>query len=179
MISAALSVMLLLSAGPAAAKEPVMPKITERTADLAAYAAPQGWTAADRVEQGDAQTALTRELHTINIRLAGGAGSRYRKAGDFLAGLEARSTGGKRPEKMESVLVAGQRVTIYRRKVPVSLPPPGEGGPAQLTAEEFCVVQAGKRFFVLTYSYGDVVPDPGYDGHKAWRDFLKTFRLKK
>jgi len=40
-------------------------------------------------------------------------------------------------------------------------------------------VPAGKQFFVLSYSYGDSIPDPNYDGQKAWRKFLETFRVLK
>jgi len=171
--------LLLLSACAAAAKEPSMAKTGELISDLSQYTIPQGWTSENGLTQGDPRTVLSRDLHAITIRLAGGQGSRYKTSGDFLVGFEARSSGGKPAEKLESAAAGGARVIIYRRKVPVRLPPPDASGPAEFTTEEFCVVPAGKRFFVLKYSYGDSVPDPQYNGKKAWRDFLKTFKLKK
>ena len=94
-------------------------------------------------------------------------------------GFEARSMGGKLAEKADTAIIAGRKVLIYRRKIPLVLPPPGEGGPYTMATEEFCVVPAGKKFFILTYSYGDNMPDPSYDGNKAWRKFLKEFRVFK
>jgi len=174
-----LALLLLLAApSPAPAKEQAG-KVKEKISELAAFTIPAGWLEAERLEQGDPQLRLSNGLHIINIRLAGGAGSRYRSAGDFLVGFEARSTGGKPAEKMETAAVSGTRVLIYRRRIPVSMPPPDESGPSTMTTEEFCAVPAGKRFFILTYSYGDTIPDPSYDGDKAWRQFLKEFRALK
>ena len=175
-----LALLLLLAAPcPAPAKEKAMEKPREKISDFASFTVPEGWTQKERVEQGDPQLRLSNGLHIINIRLAGGPSSRYKAPGDFLVGFEARSTGGKQAEKAEAVIVSGSRVLIYRRQIPVSLPPPDESGPAAMTAEEFCAVPAGKRFFILTYSYGDAIPDPLYDGDKAWRKFLKEFRALK
>jgi hypothetical protein len=173
--------LLLLLAAPltAPAKDAAAGKPKEKISDFAAFKIPAGWTASERVEQGDPQLSLANGLHIINIRLAGGAASRYRSPGEFLIGFEARSTGGKTAEKAEAVVVSGARVLLYRRKIPVSMPPPDESGPSTMTTEEFCAVPAGKRFFILTYSYGDTIPDPSYDGDKVWREFLKEFRALK
>lgn len=170
---------LLLLAAPACAPAKEEPMKTKAALSAAVkYEVPKGWTEEFAANQGDPQTLLSRDLHQIKIRLSGGEGSRYKTAGDFLAGFEARSEG--RPaEKMGQAAVSGRRVMIYRRAVPVSLPDPGTGGPSTYTQEEFCVVPAGKNFFVLSYSYGDSIPDPGYDGQEAWRKFLKTFRVLK
>jgi len=170
---------LLLAASLSPAKEPAMVKAREQVSDLAAFTAPRGWTAGTGVAQGDPLTTLSRELHTIKMRLSGGKDSRYKSTGDFIVGFEARSSGGKPAEKLGEALIAGARVVVYRRKIPVNLPPPDASGPAAMTWEEFCTVPAGKRFFILSYSYADTVPDPDYDGSKAWRQFLKDFKLKK
>ncbi|OGR76069.1 MAG: hypothetical protein A2X32_10845 [Elusimicrobia bacterium GWC2_64_44] len=171
--------LLLLTAAAPAGKEKAAVKTTEKLADFASYAAPEGWTAVEKVGQGDPQARLEKGLHVITVRLAGGAGSRYKSPAGFQGGFEARSLGGKPAEKARTAIVSGARVMVYRRNVPVALPPPDESGPASMTTEEFCVLPAGKRFFILSYSYGDTTPDPAYDGEKAWGEFLKTFRAKK
>ncbi|PKM97046.1 MAG: hypothetical protein CVU79_10360 [Elusimicrobia bacterium HGW-Elusimicrobia-3] len=171
--------LLSLAAGPAPAKDKPMEKTAEKISDFASFKAPEGWTQRDFVEQGDPQIRLERGLHAITVRLAGGTASRYKNASAFLAGFEARSMGGKPAEKLANAVVSGSRALVYRRKVPLDLPPPDESGPAEMGTEQFCLVPAGKRFFVLSYSYGDSVPDPSYDGEKAWRAFLKGFKAKK
>ena len=87
--------------------------------------------------------------------------SRYKTAGDFFVGFEACSRGGRPSEKIGGTVVSGMRVMLYRREVAVSLPPPDTGGPSTFAPEEFCVVPAGKRFFVLSYSYGDSIQFAG------------------
>lgn len=175
-----LIILVAMAAGVAAAADgKVMEKSREQVADFAVYQVPAGWTASAGASQGDPSLTLTRDMHTITVRLAGGPGSRYKRAADFLVGFGARSPGGKLPEKIASLPIAGVRTIIYRRQIAVSLPDPDKSGPSALTAEEFCVVQAGKRFFIFSYSYGDTVPDPGYDGNAAWRKFLRSFRIKK
>lgn len=169
---------LCLSVTPAAANERAMEKAREQVSDFAQYSVPEGWTSSVKTEQGDAQVVLTRNLHKITIRLAGGEKSRYKAAADFLVGFEARSPGGKLADRLGDVLVAGQKTFLYSRQKIVSLPPPGEGGPTHLTPEEFCVVMVGERFFILSYSYGDSIPDPNYNGRDVWREFLKSFELK-
>lgn len=51
--------------------------------------------------------------------------------------------------------------------------------PATFTDEEFCVVPAGKMFFVLSYSHGDLIPDITYNGLEAWLEFLEKFQIKE
>lgn len=177
-LSACLALLLLLSAGSARAEEQEA-KIKAVLLSAAVYTAPAGWTEEFELNQGDPQSLVSKDLHAIKIRLSGGPRSRYKSAGDYLAGLEARSKGGRPPEKTGTALISGLRVVVYRREVAVSLPLPGAGGPAAFAREEFCAFQAGKKFFILSYSYGDAVPDPSYDGLAAWRKFLKDFRLRK
>lgn len=174
-----LCLLFALTAAPAQAGESPMQKPQEKISAASRYAVPAGWKSSFKTEQGDPQAVLERDMHVITVRLAGGEGSRYRTAADFLVGFEARSPGGKLPEKLGAMVVAGQKVMLYRRKIPVSLPPPDAAGPSTMTEEEICVLKAGSRFFILTYSYGDTVPDPTYDGLKAWRGFLAGFKLKK
>ena len=175
----ALCLVLALTAAPAQAKERPMSKPQEKISAASQYTVPAGWTASFKTEQGDPQAVLEKDMHVITVRLAGGEGSRYRASADFLVGFEARSPGGKLAEKLGGMAVAGQNVMLYRRKVPVALPPPDASGPSTMTSEEFCVLKAGKLFFILSYSYGDTIPDPTYDGLKAWRGFLRGFKLKK
>jgi hypothetical protein len=170
--------LLCLFIAPAAANGRAMGKGSEQVSDFAQYSVPEGWTSSAKTEQGDPQVVLTRNLHKITIRLAGGEGSRYKTAADFLFGFEARSPGGKLAERLGDAVVADQKTFLYRRQKIVSLPPPGEGGPTHLTPEEFCVVVVGERFFILSYSYGDSIPDPSYNGREVWREFLKSFELK-
>ena len=146
-------------------------------ASAAHYQAPRGWEESFSVNQGDPQALLARGLHRIRVRLLGGAGSRYKSSGSFLAGFETRSKDGARPEKLGSAVVSGARVLLFRRLVPLKLPAPETTAPVSYVEEEFCVVPQGSRFFILTYSYSGAVPDPDYDGHKAWQEFLDTFRV--
>ena len=171
------ALLLAATAARTAEKTTMTPKETVGAA--AAYAVPQDWKETFSLNQGDPQAALTYGLHRIKVRLAGGEKSRYKKAPDYLVGLEARSAKGKAPEKDGSIRVAGQKVMLHKRKVPVTMPLPDTGGPSTYADEEFCVVPAGKSFFVLSYMYEDGLPDSSYNGQKAWRDFLKSFRLKK
>lgn len=174
---ALIPVLLLAAAtGPVTEEKEMTPK--DQIASAAAYALPGGWKQSFSLNQGDPQAELARGLHKITVRLAGGEGSRYKKAPDFTVGLEARSTGGKAPEKLGAVLVSGRKTMLYKREVSVKTPLPGVGGQVDYSDEEFLVLPAGSRFFVLSYSYEDSIPDPSYDGEKAWRDFLKTFRVK-
>ena len=171
---------LLLPAAPASAPAKEQPmKIKAGLSAAVKYEVPQGWAEEFSLNQGDPQALISRGLHRIKVRLSGGGKSRYKTAGDFLLGFEALSKGGKRAEKTGTAAVSGRRVMMYRREVPVSLPPPDTGGPSVFAREEFCVVPAGKMFFILSYSYGDSIPDPAYDGLKAWRKFLKNFRVLK
>lgn len=142
------------------------------------YEVSQGWSEKFSINQGDPQSVISYDLHEITVRLSGGKESRYKTASDFLTGFEARSMGAH-PEKLETVLVSGMQSLLYRRAVPVSLPPPGTGGPVQSGGEEFCLVPAGETFIVLSYSYGDSIPDISYDGYKIWRKFLSDFHVLK
>ena len=176
---ACLTVLILLAAPASAAAKEQPVKIKASLSEAARYKVPEGWAEEFSPNQGDPQALLSRGLHKIKIRLSGGAGSRYKTAGDYLVGFESRSKNGKPAEKTGAAGVPGARVMLYRREVPVSLPLPDTGGPAVFGQEEFCVVPAGKMFFVLSYSYGDSIPDPAYDGLEAWRKFLENFRVLK
>lgn len=173
-----LPVALLLAAAPAAKEKPAV-KTTEKIADFAEFKAPAGWAAEEKTEQGDPQVRLEKGAHTMVVRLSGGPGSRYKSQQEFMGGFEARSTGGKPAAKTGTAVIAGSRVLLYKRAVPLALPPPDESGPASMGEEAFCLVPAGKRFFVISYAYGDPTPDPLYDGEKIWQEFLKNFRVKK
>ncbi|MDA8131265.1 MAG: hypothetical protein M0011_07145 [Elusimicrobia bacterium] len=171
-------VLLLMGAAPATAPKAktIMPK--DQITSAASYVLPEGWKETFSRNQGDPQAVLKYGLHRITVRLSGGEKSRYKKAADFLVGLEVRSADGKAPGKLGHVAVAGQKVMLYKRKAAVSLPLPDMGGPASYADEEFCVVPARSGYFVLSYSYEDDLPDSTYDGAKVWHGFLKSFRLK-
>jgi len=170
--------LLLLAAPASPAKEQSM-KTKDGLSAYIKYEIPKGWEEELSLNQGDPQAVLSLDLHKIKIRLSGGEKSRSKSAGDFLVGLEARSKGGKLPEKKEFTVVSGMRVMLYRREIAVSLPPPGTGGPSAFAREEFCVVPAGKRFFILSYSHDAPIPDTTYNGLETWRKFLKSFRVLK
>lgn len=171
--------LLLLAAAAPGGKERAAVKTTEKISDFAAFAAPEGWAAEEKVEQGDPQLRFEKGAHVMTVRLSGGKGSRYKSQQAFMGGFEARSLGGKPAVKTGTAVVGGSRVLLHKRKVPLALPPPDASGPAELGEEAFCLVPAGGRFFVLSYAYGDATPDPLYDGEKAWAEFLKSFRVKK
>jgi len=179
MRTVALALLLLLPVFAASAKAPPAKPPAGRVADYAAFTVPAGWTASDAPTQGDPQVRLERDLHVIKVRLSGGPASRSKSPAEFLAGFEVRSADGRPPEAAGTVEVSGTGRVEYRRDAAVTLPPPDQGGPATTAPERFCLLPAGDRFLVLSYGYGDSIPDPTYDGEAAWRAFLSTFRLKR
>lgn len=157
----------------ALAEEPHV-KIKTSLSAVVLYEVPQGWAEEFSINQGDPQSVISYELHEITVRLSGGKASRYKTAGDFLTGFEARSMG-RTPEKIETVVVSGMHSLLYLRSVPVSLPPPDTTGTAEFGVKEFCLVPAGETFIILSYFYGDSIPDISYNGHRVWRKFLSDF----
>ena len=171
-------IFIMLGISAAFSEDAPKARPSEKISDYAAFKAPAGWMAVEKINQKDPQLSLEREPDVIKIRLAGGVSSRYKSPEEFLKGFEARSSDGTFAMKSLTTTVSGTTCEVYARKVAVMMPVPGEGGPVQTTTEEFCLVPAGDRFFILSYSYKDFPPDPMGDGTEVWREFLKTFKAK-
>lgn len=176
MRSALLAVLLI--AAPAGAKEKKVKPIASDIDALARFQLPKGWEVEKRAG-ADPSLRATQGRHVLRIRLYGGPGSRYDGPEKFLSGFEAMTMG--RPvEKTGEAKVGGLSTPLYRHGYPIALGDPHmvESGPPKLALERFCLVAAGKRFFVLSYAYESAIPDPGGDGEKAWEAFLKGFSLR-
>ncbi len=146
----------------------------------AAYAAPEGWTSLSLGSGFDREVRLSHLRYTIRIRLLGGKSSKYPTPGDFLDGFEARSLG-RPPKRNGTETISGIQVHSFLRKYPVDAGDPAMVSPEapKLAKEQFLIVPARDRFFLLSYSFESPMPDLRDMENKAWRPFLKSFRLVK
>ena len=128
----------------------------------------------------DREVRLSHLRYTIRIRLLGGKGSKYPTPGDFLDGFEARSLG-RPPQKKGTETISGIKVISFLRKVPVDAGDPASvsSEAPKLAKEEFLIVPARERFFLLSYSFESPMPDLRDMENKAWRPFLKSFLIKR
>lgn len=155
------------------------PEASDQFSGAVSYTIPAGWTKSSGEKQADKLLTLSHGAHSITIRLSGEPKSRYKNGNEFLAGFEARSADGTRPKKIAQLKISGKSVLLFSRKIAVHMSPPDTAGPAEFAVQEFCVIPAGNKFFILTYSSNSSIPDPDYNALAAWRTFLTTFRIKK
>lgn len=157
------------------------PAPAEAVASLAAFDAPAGWTRAEYANAGgvDAVVAFESGEDRLALKVFGAPGSFYKTAAEFLSG-PAATTMGRKPERAGRVAVAGKRLRLWRRGVPL---PDGDPHSAYLTRrrmsrEVFVILPSAKdgRFLVLSYERRTEVPDPAARGEKAWRSLLKSIR---
>lgn len=146
---------------------------------LVQYEVPSGWSVEKGGGKNDSWVRLSSSLNLIQIQLYGGTGSRYAKAEDFLS--EHRSSLLPEPAvQIGTVTVQGLSRPLYRSRYSIEPGDPHEANPNLLLArEEFCLVPAGGKFLVLSYSYEGVGFDPAMEGQEAWKTFLKGFKVKK
>ena len=139
---------------------------------------PEGWTVEKTAQANDFGLRASRSSNVIRMRLFGGKGSRYGTAEAYLGGIEA-GTMGRPPETNEVVTVSGINTRLYRHGYPINLGDPHavDPRPPQLATEQFCMVPAGDRFFVLSYAHESLLPELSGEGDKAWRAFLRSFKL--
>lgn len=179
MIAAAL---LSLPALAAAGEGNVQPKTPGQTiAGLMSFTAPKGWTK-DEYENADgAEPVLRFEKlsDTVQIRVFGAPGSDYPTVKEFLAG-PAASEEGRPPEKTGAVTVAGRKLPLYLRRIPLVIQDPhGPRQPQMYGSETFCVLPLRDgRFAMLAYRRETPAPDMDRRGEKAWAAFLKTVKPK-
>lgn len=174
----AFALALLLVAAPAGAKEKKVKPIASDIEALARFKLPKGWEVEKRAG-ADPSLRVTRGRHVLRIRLYGGSGSRYAGPENFISGFEAM-TMGHATEKIGEAKVGGLSLPLYRHGYPIDLGDPHQvnPGPPKLAKERFCLVPAGKRFFVLSYAHESAIPDPSGAGERAWQEFLEGFSLR-
>lgn len=165
-------------AAPALAKDKEKPvKTLSEIEQTAAFSLPEGWSQ-EKSSGADPYVRLSKGRHVIRIRLLGGPGSAKASPEAFLES-PAAGTAGRPPEVSGEVKVAGQERKIYRHQYGVDLGDPHAKRSAPGMAEEqYVLVPAGKRFFVLSYAYESAVPSANNAGEKAWEAFLAGFTLK-
>lgn len=146
----------------------------------AAYEVPEGWSSLSLGSGYDHEVRLSHLRYTIRIRLLGGKNSKYPTPGEFLDGFEARSLG-RPPKKMGTETISGIQVISFLRKVPIDAGDPASISPEapKLAKEQFLIVPARERYFLLSYSFESPSPDLRDMEAKAWKPFLKSFRLVK
>jgi hypothetical protein len=144
----------------------------------ASYKLPAGWTVEKTARAIDPALRLSRPPDVIWARLFGGTGSHYATPDEYLGGIEA-STMGRPPETNEVVTVSSIKTRFYRHGYPINLGDPHEvnSRPPQLATEQFCIVPASDRFFVLGYAHESLLPELSREGDEAWQGFLQSFRL--
>ncbi len=182
MIAAA--ALILSLAGGAAAEGTVKTKTPAASplhiAALLRFTPPKGWSVVEYSNAGGADPVLRFEdrADAVQIRVFGAPGSDYRTPKDFLAGPAATEMGAAPAAKGE-VSVAGNKLTLYRRRYPIESPNPhGPAAPNPLMGTElFCVLPLKSgRFAVFAYRRASPIPDLKQEGEKAWAAFLKTLK---
>jgi hypothetical protein len=175
MLGSALACAAFLAAAPAAASPrksmPVSP--ASELGSRARFEPPRGWTREDSRVLGDPVASFRSGSDVIRVQLLGGPKSRYRTVEEFLAGPEAQGTDGAAALVARRRAVAGRQVELRLRR----LRAPAGGPGADVTLEEFCLVAAGSRYFVLSHSVSS--PDAPDLGARLpdWDAFLSSFRL--
>lgn len=147
-------------------------------ASLLTFKSPDGWKAEEYANGADPIVAYSDGFDRIAARAFGAPGSAYKTPAEFLAGPAGTSMGAKAEDAGKAV-VAGRKVSLYKRRVPLDLGDPHiPGGPTRFGAETFCVIPAAKgRFVVLSYARESPVPDLEDKGEKSWENLLKTVKL--
>lgn len=168
---------LLALAAPAGAKEKRVKKsLPSEIERLASYAPPKAWQA-EKEGKADPSIRFSSGPRVIRVRLFGGKGSAHASPDLF---LENAAAAGRAPSISGSAAVAGKERPLYRAEYAVGLGDPHERrNPEGMAEEQFVIVPAGRRFFVLSYAYDSAVPAaPGSAEDKDWEAFLASFKLK-
>lgn len=144
------------------------------------FTAPAGWTSGEYANAGgaDAVVAFESGEDRIAVHLYGTPKSFYPTPAVFMKG-PAATTMGRPAEKAGTATVAGSKVALWKRGVP--LPDGDPHAPAaapRLGTGVFCVLPPAPdgRFLVLSYERLSPVPDLAGKGEKAWKSFLKSAR---
>ena len=169
---------VLCFASPSRGEETANAVKTQITA-LATYAVPKGWDLEEGTDAADPILYLRKGLYAIKIRLLGGKNTRWPSPKDYLS--LPGTTIGRPPEKRKRIRVAGSETWLYERGFPINLGDPHEpgSGNVDLGKEQYCIVPVGEKYFVLSRSYEDVLPDPDTTADSEWNDFLHSFKLKR
>ena len=154
------AVSLSLAAALAAQEAPVIAPTLEIDR-LARYEPPADWSIEHRSQGTDDLLRFEESSETrIQMRVFGGKGSVHATPADFLKS-PAASTMGRPPKKLGAVTVAGLSTRLYESGYPVGLGDPHVKARApKLGRELFCLVPAGKRFIVLSFSQDRPGSDP-------------------
>ena len=140
--------------------------------------APPAWKVAKRWARKDPEAVLSAYSQSIRVRLYGGKGSSYATIEEFLDSPEAKA-GADKSVPTGKVKVSGKEAEGYRLEYQ------GEAGSPEVArsqkyrvVKEFCVLPAGKRFFVLSYTVtaGALLKKPELD-EALWTRFLSSFQL--
>jgi hypothetical protein len=173
---------VVLAAAAGAAETPMKktpPPSAAAVASVVRFAPPAGWDRSDYANAGGADAVVSFEsgLDRISVYLYGAKGSFYRSPADFMRG-PAATTMGRAPVRTAVALVAGRRLSVYRRGYPLAEGDPHipSSGRERMGTETYCVLPPAPdgRFVVLSWARDTPAPDPRSLGEKAWKAFLKT-----
>jgi hypothetical protein len=148
---------------------------------------PSGWGREAYSNTGGVDLVVRFEdrLDRLAVYIYGAKGSFYRSVEDFMSGPGA-TTMGSPPDITGEEIVAGQKVTMYRRGFPLSVGDPHDYDPTRtplMGKEFFCILPPFEdgRFFVLSYQRESPFPElgPKTKGGNAWKAFLKSVRLAR
>ncbi len=143
---------------------------------------PAGWSAEEysNAEGADPVVRFQSLSDAVVIRLYGAPGSDYPKAESFMAGPGATEAGAA-PVDAGSVVVAGKKLALLKRRFPIVQADPHRPTPGRslMGTELYCLLPLKDgRYAVLAYRRETPVPDMDRKGEKAWEAFLKTVRPK-
>ena len=182
MILAGLPLILAL-ASPARSVEAPVSKPRSEIRALASFSGPAGWLEEEDEVLGDPLVRFSSGPYTVRVSLFGGKKSRHETPAAFLSDFEALGEGDKPPGKLGLARVGAKKYPAYRRRYEVSGRDPHAGGPPgipETIQDDFVIVPAGERFFVLTLKTRlSPAYEPDKSGELAWKRLLETFKLKK
>ena len=145
----------------------------------ASYTVPEGWNLEEGTDMNNPAIYIRKGYDTITISLLGGKASRWATPEDYIK--LPGTTMGHPPKKIAKIKVAGIETWLYEIGIPINLGDPHcpPTGTIHLGKEQYCIIPASEKYFVLSYSCNGAAPDPDKIAEETWKSFLKAFRLRK
>ncbi|MBI3549462.1 MAG: hypothetical protein HY078_10525 [Elusimicrobia bacterium] len=176
----AVCVLLLASGVASAAGERGRHPVIDAIQSHAKYQAPRGWSRRSNSMGEDHALFYSKGPFEIRVQLLGGPDSSFSGPQDF---LDSFSAGGGEKESFKEIgssAVAGADRALYEhRHTPVVRDPHGPAPASRPVRELLCVVPAGRRYFVLTFSASSDDARVLETVREEWTALLSTFSVVK
>jgi hypothetical protein len=145
----------------------------------AAYTVPEGWDLEVGTDVNNPVIYIRKGYDTIRIILLGGKNSHWATPEDYIK--LPGTTMGHPPKKIAKIKVADIETWLYEIGIPINLGDPHwpPTGTIALGKEQYCIIPASEKYFVLSCSCKSAIPDPNAVAEETWKSFLKAFRLRK